>query len=30
VNQNFIPLIEKQTEAHSRIGNETKVPKHLS
>jgi hypothetical protein len=30
VNQNFIPLIEKQTEAHSMIGNETKAPKNLS
>ena len=30
VNQNFIPLIERQTEAHSMIGNETKAPKHLS
>ena len=30
VNQNFIPLIEKQTEAHSKIGIETKAPKHLS
>jgi len=30
VNQNFTPLSEKQTEAHSMIGNETIVPKHLS
>ena len=30
VNLNFIRLIEKQTEAHIMIGNETKVPKHLS
>ena len=30
VNQNFIPLIEKQTVAHSIIENETKVTKHLS
>ena len=30
MNQNFIPLIEKQTVAHSIIENETKVTKHLS
>ena len=30
MNQNFIPLIEKQTKAHSMIGNETIAPKHLS
>ena len=30
MNQNFIPFTEKKTEAHSMIGNETKVSKHLS
>jgi hypothetical protein len=30
VNQNTIPLIEKQEEVHNMIGNEIIAPKHLS